>query len=56
MLHVYKDFYCDSDGMQITLYRKRITADEKRAKEDNLGKERYAAEGSAFGRVQQGAR
>lgn len=45
MLHVYKDFYCDSDGMQITLYRKRITTDEKRAKEDNIGKERYAAEG-----------
>ena len=45
MTHIYRDFYCDSDGIQITLYKKRITKDDSRAKEENIGKEKYVAVG-----------
>lgn len=45
MTHIYKNFYCDSDGTQITLYELKLTTDSRRAKEENLGKERYNAIG-----------
>ena len=45
MVHIYKDFFCDTDGIQITLYVKKSVTDKTRAKKENIGKDRYLAIG-----------
>jgi len=45
MTHVYQNYYCETDERQIVLYEKKEVSDTRRAKSENIGKDRYIAVG-----------